>query len=133
MSAAENKELAHRYFNERWNQGNLNVCDELLSPSVDIEAQKEFIREMLATFGNLHLKILDLLAEGDQVAVHWRIDGTHQGEFQGVFSTGRPVTFQGIALLRIADGKIVDDVAYWDNQAIRDQLEVELPSRQTAD
>ena len=122
MSTAENKELVRRYFDERWNHGSLDVCDELLSSSMDIEEQKEFVRAQHAALGNLHLTILDLLAEGDQVAIHWRIEGTHKGDFLGVAATGKPVTFQGIALLRITDGKIADDIAYWDNQSILEQL-----------
>ena len=122
MSTAENKELVRRYFDERWNHGSLDVCDELLSSSMDIEEQKEYVRAQHAALGDLHLTILDVLAEGDQVAIHWRIDGTHKGDFLGVAATGKPVTFQGIALLRITDGKIADDIAYWDNQSILEQL-----------
>jgi steroid delta-isomerase-like uncharacterized protein len=130
MSTAENKELVRRYFDERWNHGSLDVCDELLSSSMDIEEQKEFVRAQHAALGNLHLTILDLLAEGDQVAIHWRIDGTHKGDFLGVAATGKPVSFQGIALLRITDGKIADDIAYWDNQSILEQLGAVPPAGQ---
>ena len=130
MSTAENKEIVRRYFDERWNHGSLEVCDELLSSSMDIEEQKEFVRAQHASLGNLHLTILDLLAEDDQVAIHWRIEGTHKGDFLGVAATGKPVTFQGIALLRITDGKIVNDVAYWDNQSILEQLGAVSPTGQ---
>ena len=130
MSTVENKELVRRYFDERWNHGSLEVCDELLSSSMDIEEQKEFVRAQHAALGNLHLTILDLLAEGDQVAIHWRIEGTHKGDFLGVAATGKPVTFQGIALLRITDGKIADDIAYWDNQSILEQLRAVPPTGQ---
>jgi predicted ester cyclase len=77
---------------------------------------------MYATFGNMRFTILDIIAEGDQVALHWRIDATHQGDYLGVAATGKQVTYQGIALLRIADGKIVEDIAYWDNLSILEQL-----------
>ncbi len=122
MSTAQNRELVRRYFDERWNHRNLAICDEVLAPSVDIAGAKEFVRSTLATFGNLKLTILDLLAEGDQVAVHWQTTATHQGDYLGVAATGKPVTFQGLALLRIENGKIVDDLAYWDNLAILQQL-----------
>jgi len=130
MSTAENKELVRRYFDERWNHGSLEVCDELLSSSIHIEEQKEFVRAQHAALGDLHLTILDLLAEDDQVAIHWRIDGTHKGDFLGVAATGKPVTFQGIALLRITGGKIADDIAYWDNQSILEQLGAVPPTGQ---
>jgi predicted ester cyclase len=130
MSTAENKELVRRYFDERWNHGSLDVCDELLSSSIDIEEQKEFVRAQHAALGNLLLTILDLLGESDQVAIHWRIDGTHKGDFLGVAATGKPVTFLGIALLRITDGKIADDIADWDNQSILEQLGAVPPTGQ---
>ena len=37
-------------------------------------------------------------------------------------ATGKQAAYQGIALLRIADGKIVEDIAYWDNLSILQQL-----------
>ena len=121
-STAENKELFRRYLDERWNHGSVDVCDELLPSSMDIEEEKDFVRAQHAALGNLHLTILDLLAEGDQVAIHWRIDGTHKDDFLGVAATGKPVIFQGIALLRVTDGKIADDIAYWDKLSILQQL-----------
>ncbi len=124
MSPAENKELVRRYFDERWNHGNLDICDELLAPGQDIQGTKEAARSLYAAFGNVELTILDLLAEADQVAVHWRFSGTHQGEYLGVAATGKRVAYQGLALLRLADGKIVDDVAYWDTLAVLHQLGV---------
>ena len=121
MSTAENKEIVRRYFDERWNHNNLDICDELLALS-DIDDAKEFVRSFHATFGNMRLTIFDLLAEGNQVAIHWRVEGTHQGEYLGVAATGKPVMYQGIALLRVEDGKIVDDIAYWDNLSILQQV-----------
>jgi len=127
MSTEENKTLVRQFFEERWNHGNLAVYDEMLAPSLDIKGAKEWARSMYATFGNIELTILDLLAEGDQVAVHWRVAATHQGDYLGVPATGKPVTYQGIALLRVADGKIVEDLAYWDNLSILEQLGVTVP------
>jgi predicted ester cyclase len=123
MSTSENKELVRRYFDERWNHGNPDICDELLDPRSDIAGTKEWMRSIYATFGNIELTILDLLAEDDQVAIHWRVAATHQGEYLGVAATGKPVTYQGMALLRVVNGKIVDDVAYWDDLAILQQLD----------
>lgn len=122
MTTTENKELVRRYFDERWNHGNPDICDELLDPSSDIPGAKEWLRSMYAAWGNIELTILDLLAEDDQVAIHWRWAATHQGEYLGVPATGKPVANRGIALLRVSNGKIVDDVAYWDNLSILQQL-----------
>src|SRR4051812_13272893 len=51
MSIAENKALVRRYFDERWNHGNLDVIDELLAPSHDLEQAKAGVRAEYAAFG----------------------------------------------------------------------------------
>jgi len=122
MSTEENKELVRRFFDEPWNHGNFDVYDEMLAPSLDIGSEKEWARSMYATFGTMQFTIFDIIAEGDQVAVHWRVDAIHQGDYLGVAATGKPVSYQGIAWLRIADGKIVEDTGYWDNLSILQQL-----------
>ena len=129
MSTQENKDIARRYFDERWNHGNLDVYDEMLSPDLDIDGFKEWTRIMYAALGDIQLTILDLIAEVDQVAVHWMITATHQGEFLNVPATGKTISYKGVALLRFVEGKIADDRAYYDNQAILKQMGVTLPRR----
>src|SRR4051812_25140203 len=124
MSTAENKEVVRRYFDERWNHKNLAVCDELLAPSsFDIEGHKAWMQSMYETLGSIELTILDMLAEDEQVAVHWRLAGTHQSDYLGVPTTNKRITIQGMALLRVRDGKIVEDQAYSDTLALQRELE----------
>jgi len=40
--------------------------------------------------------------------------GTHQGEFMSVAPTGRRVTFRGLSLDRVVDGKIVQSIVEMD-------------------
>ncbi len=124
MSTQENKEIVHRYFDERWNQHNLDIIDELLDPSMGTKEHKEWVRSMYAMLGNIKLTILDMLGEGDQVAIHWQVEAVHQGGYLDVAATGQPLSYQGIAWLRVTDGKIVSDTAYWDNLSILEQLGV---------
>lgn len=53
---------------------------------------------------------VDLLIEhGDLVVSNWTVKGTHTGEpFYGVEPDGEPVEINGTAILRIADGKVVE-------------------------
>ena len=78
---------------------------------------------MHAAFGDIQMTRGDLIAENDQVVVPWEATGTHQGEFVGVAPSGERVTFQGLALLRIKDGKIVDDVSYQNTVEVMLNLE----------
>jgi steroid delta-isomerase-like uncharacterized protein len=122
MSTEENKALVWRYFDERWNHENLDIIDELESSASDIEASKAWHRSIFSSFGERKMTLLGLLAEDDQVAIHWRFDAIHQGDYLGIPATGRRITYQGIAWLRITDGKIADDTAYWDNLGILQQI-----------
>ena len=45
-----------------------------------------------AALGNIQPTILHLLAEGEQVAMHWRVAPTHYGGYLGVAAAGKPVT-----------------------------------------
>jgi steroid delta-isomerase-like uncharacterized protein len=128
MSVEENKELVHRFADERMNNGNLDIHDEMLAPSLDTEEWKAWIRYLGAAFRNIRYTILDIIAEDDKVVLHWRFSAMHQGDFLGVAATGKQVTVQGLALFRVMDGKIAADDSYWDNLFILEQLGV-APAR----
>ena len=122
MSVEENKALARRFADERWNKGNLNICDEMFAPGIDIQQEREWLRSIHAVYRDIEYTFLDILAEGDKVAIHWRFSGTHQGEHLGVPPSGNRVTVQGMALIRFVDGKVVEDVSYWDDLSVLNQL-----------
>jgi predicted ester cyclase len=50
-----------------------------------------------------------LLVDGDWIAGHFLLSGTHRGPFLGVPATGRSVTAREFALYRIEDGRIAED------------------------
>jgi predicted ester cyclase len=112
MSQEEtNKEIVRRYFDERWNTRNYGVVDEL-DGGGDIEEHKAWLARAHALFSESRLTIGDMVAEGDRVALHWKTAGVLRDQYEGFGSPGEHVSYSGIALLRIAEGKIVDDVAY---------------------
>jgi predicted ester cyclase len=61
-----------------------------------------------AAFPDGELFVEDVVAEGDRVAWRWTHRGTHRGEFMGIAGTGRSVTWTGITIWRVADGRISD-------------------------
>jgi steroid delta-isomerase-like uncharacterized protein len=122
MSIERNKEVVRRFFDERWNLENLDIYGEMAAPNRDIQREKEWVSSLYRAFADRHLTILDLIAEGDQVAVHWRFTAMHRGDFLGVAATGRSVAYQGIAWFLVADGMIVEETAYWDILGVLQQL-----------
>ena len=65
-----------------------------------------------------------MIAEDDRVMVCWTCGGTQQGEFFGVPPTNRHVTYSGINIFRIADGKIAEVRDIFDRLWLWQQLKV---------
>jgi len=119
----ENKALMHRVYEEGFSQNNLDVLDELIASDFTdhnpnpgqgpgLEGLKQFISSMHTVLYGLQNDVEDMVAEGDKIAARLRISGTHQGEFLGIAPTGKQVTFTGIDILRIAEGKVME---HWGN------------------
>jgi len=134
----ENKALIERWFEEVWNQGNAKVIDELLAedgvihgladangqPVRGIEAFHEFHNQFRGAFSNLNISVDDVVAEGDRVVARCSVRGQHTGESLGFAATNAPVQFEGIAIVRIKDGKIVEAWNQFDFLEMNKQLGV---------
>jgi steroid delta-isomerase-like uncharacterized protein len=75
---------------------------------------REYFADLFAAIPDFLLEVRSTVAEGDQVAVHWRATGTFDGDrkFQGLAPNGRRIELEGIDLLTAEDGKIVSNHAY---------------------
>lgn len=121
MSIDANKAVARRFIDDAWNRGDLDLASDLLDEQLvnhDADGtttnKREFLRfvaEFRAAYPDLHFSIDDMLAEGDRVATRVTIRGTQAGPYQGVAATGRPTTWTGIGIIRVRDGKIVEQWA----------------------
>jgi steroid delta-isomerase-like uncharacterized protein len=132
MSIEENKQLVRRY-QEIYNSNNLDallevVSEHLLTPNIlpgipsGVEGAKVAHQIMLTGFPDYQTTIEDLLAEGDKVAARIRMTGTHTGSFMGIPATGKQVSFTGIYIARIEDGKIVEHWGEEDSVSLLTQL-----------
>jgi predicted ester cyclase len=111
-----NKAIMQRFYDEVVNGGDIDAIDELLSADFkeyeeapgfppDREGVKQFFAMLRAAFPDVHFAVEEMLAEGDLVAAHVKITGTHTGgEFMGIPAGGRSVDFQAMDLVRLADG-----------------------------
>jgi steroid delta-isomerase-like uncharacterized protein len=116
----ENKAIVAQYFNEVLSQGKLNVIDEIIAPDFTLriptlhepfrgpDGMKRFVTGLHAAFPDIKFTVERQIAEKDKVASRFTSLSTHQGEFQGIFPTGRSIKDQGVDIFRIAHGKIVE-------------------------
>jgi steroid delta-isomerase-like uncharacterized protein len=134
-----NVAVARRLANEVFSKGDMKSFDEIFAdryvnhsiPVPGIPGTKAGFRELvLATrqaFPDVKVKVEDVVAEGDLVVFRDTVTATSRGAFFGVPPNGKPVDWTEIHFLRIADGKIVEHWANFDQAKILRQLGV-LPS-----
>ena len=94
-----------------------------------------FFDGLYAAFPDLRMEVLDVLGEGDTVAVHWHMTGTFAGpgQFNGVDPTGARVDLTGVDVITVKDGRIVRNDAYTDNMTIARQLGLMPPADSPAE
>ncbi len=143
MSAEENKALVHRFYDEFLNAGNLDIADELIAPDCVFymggnlepirgpEGYKRTLAMFRTAFPDIRWTIEDMVAEGDRVAERPVGRGTHLGEFMSIAPTGKRIEIRGIAILRVADGKIVENWGMPDMLGLMRQLGVAPTAKQT--
>ena len=135
----ENKASFRRYLEEAWNQGNLEVVDEIFDRYVSHQPDgsvlergpedvKRFVGEFRSAFPDLRLSSEEQIAEGDRVVSHGTIRGTHQGEFRGMAPTGEEMEIPGMAVFRFSsEGKVVESWDSYDQLSLmRQSIEQEL-------
>ena len=135
MSAEENKAVVRRFFEELLSTDNLAMADEILSPGfrfyfagspdpMDLESYKEFLMARRAAFPDRRFVVEDMIAEGDKVSARFTMRGTHKGELRGIAPTGREVTMTGIDMIRLWEGRMVEDRVEVDQLGMMQQLGV---------
>lgn len=103
---------------DRWNVGDLSGYLELYDPGIvlhgyagvepGIASVRGFYEGFHAAFPGSQLVFDDLLAVDDKVVCRFTLRGTHDGPFQGLPPTGRPVALAGITILRFVNGLCVE-------------------------
>jgi steroid delta-isomerase-like uncharacterized protein len=73
-------------------------------------------------FPDLRIDIEDIFGAGDKVAVRVRFSGTHNGPFQGVPPTHRPVSFTSIEIYRLEGDKIAEEWVAPDMTGLMQQI-----------
>lgn len=138
-TASENKAIVRELF-ERLSDQDLGVIDDLCADgfsveidllgtddsAIGIEGMKAMYEEYYAAFPDLKQDIVELVAEGDAVAVFLVTRGTHEGEFRGVQPTGNEITVEDAGLIRIEERQIVDLWPQSDMLSLFEQLGVGL-------
>ena len=120
-----NEAIYRRLIEEGFNEGNLAVADELVSPDAreyqrgsddGPEGVKKTISYLRSAFPDFKITIDEVVVSGDKVWARQKGGGTNLGSFAGHPPTGLKAVIDVIDVCRIEDGKIVE---HW---GVPDQL-----------
>ena len=128
-TAETNSALAERFTAEVWNNGNLDLIDEILAddfvrhlpnswdpPKIEgAAAFKEYMTNIRTIYPDFHVQVQKRIAEGDMVAASWTVSGTNQ-------ELNKEISIMGMSMTRYADGKAAEEWVTWDTAGMQDQL-----------
>ena len=137
ISNAEAKALVDGFMKFR-NEGDIEAADmtfhpecvinypNLPEPLVGLDAYKEYDKMTRITFPDIQIIIDDYFVKGDKIYSYWTMTATHSGPMMTpmgeIAPTNRGVKVSGFAISEITDGKIKEDIAYFDMLGMMMQL-----------
>jgi predicted ester cyclase len=138
----DNKAIVGRWFTDFWGKTcNMSVVDEIAAPDMFLKYSlheprkgrddiKAFMTDFRTAFPDLNFwGTAALIAEGDCVVGQWEGGGIHTGPAFSDFlagslpaNTGRKMHFTGVTVLKLKDGKIVEEIGLDDGVTALTQL-----------
>ncbi len=118
-----NTEVVRRFATEFLGRGSLDVADEVvdeavvvhtgLSPAAPIQGRDAY-KQVLAGFADAfpvaRMEIHEVLEAGpDRVLLRFTAHATHEKDYYGVIATHRAVPMHEVHLIRLRDGRIVEN------------------------
>ncbi|GAB3337056.1 hypothetical protein GCM10027299_47740 [Larkinella ripae] len=119
--------VLYRWFNEVWNQDNEKAIETYLAPDAlahgilteeqpkGPEGFRMFFRSFRSQFGDITIDVEDVISQDGIESARMTVTATHT-------ETGKKVTFSGISMARIEDGKIAEAWNTYDFLGMHQQL-----------
>lgn len=115
---SDNERLVRRFVEAVVNRGDTDVLPTLIAadhvghdPLGDhygVDGVRITVAELRAAFPDLRLSVEEVVTNQDRVVHRYTLTGTQTGPFLGLPPTGRPVKTTGIAIDRVASGKLAE-------------------------
>ena len=136
MSVEENKAIVRRVI-DAWNERDLEAAAQHFDheryiwhgPNGEEYSASEHgfsdqgLRNEFEAFPDIRYEIADMIAEGDKVVLRLVEPATHTGgEWLGIAPSGKQITLRSTVILRIKDGKVVEEWDAYDMLGTMQQL-----------
>lgn len=132
MAETQNEAVVLRLLYDGLNGRNFATLSAVLSPTyvdhtpfgttVGIPAFEKLAGTLISAFPDVHITVLEVVAEGDTVVVRDTTTGTQKGAFLGVPATGKKVSWSEYQFWHLANGKIANEWVTFDTLALLQQI-----------
>jgi len=124
--------------NPLWNGGNVDLVDDFYAEgcvrhNADVgdskgpEGIKEFVTWVYTAYPDFKVNFDKRFELKDRILSHWTATGTNDGPLnENMPPTGIKVTFTGLAMSVIENGKITEEWVYYNQLALYDQMGYKL-------
>lgn len=119
-------DVVRTFHHELWGSGDQSAIERWVAPDArtlmtgfegsTVDVMREDVERYFAAFTDVETTILEMLADGEQVAMWWTTTGTHAGPYGDIAPepTGERITMAGVDFLRVVDERIVEVRSFWD-------------------
>jgi predicted ester cyclase len=116
------KSVVRRLIDEVLNGGHLDAIDELYTAQM-VSGARRWITPFRESFPDVHMEIVDLIAEDEKVVGRFRCSATNLGPWRGNPPTGRRFErVDEVYIFRVRDGRIAEAWGLEDTRSRERQL-----------
>ncbi len=132
LSEQEIKAMTDQYM-QLPSGGDLTLVDKLFTPDFTLhfvgifppivgpEAVKQWVTSVRTAFPDVNVKIDETIIKGDRIIAFYTLTGTNKGP--GLWPpTGKKIVIKGVSIIRVVNGKIDEELIYYNYAALLRQL-----------
>ena len=119
MKTSDNKEIIRRYLEDIENTGDVSNIQDFIAEDytevyegvrhrIGIQGAIDHVLGVRQVYPDLKLTIENQISEGEWVVTTYSVTGTFENEWFGMKPTGKPITYTGVNVDRIKNGKIIE-------------------------
>jgi steroid delta-isomerase-like uncharacterized protein len=135
----KNKQIARSFFEEVLDQGRFDRYAESHARDFvahgdnrdgTLEEDMAAAKEERQALPDMKVRVVQILAERDLVAVYWNASGTNTQAGMGFPATGKKIKIDGMTIFRFKAGKISEEWSVWDMLSVMRQAGLLPPQSQ---
>jgi predicted ester cyclase len=130
----QNKEVVRQLFEQGLNKRNFDLVNELVSTAFtglqDKKGGAAFVGPVLPlikSFPDIQWNVVDLVGDGDKVALHWKWQGTQRAPWFTMAASNKTIINEGMSVMTLKEGKVISAQVLTDRLGFLQTLEV-LPT-----